>query len=357
MPIITSGSPHVPEEELDFQDAAENEGGPTYQIAGDESRVERPILLVDYGDISKAVRCFIGYPSLQGATGDAAFISRVLPDGYPDILDVDNQPYCWATAVVKGDGLAVLDQSPTGAPFGKRARLRILYSTVSYEVLHDSLCEFVPEDGQDDPLAGYPDEACMLRYITRNPDYYTRIVTVPRALMRMVYQEGDRNVRLSTSTVSVAATVGVDRGPAVMEGIGKNEGGQRLEYVWHFVPEQAVPHTAIANAIGRVNSFTFDRGKYPPGTVRLDAARPVFGRTQTGLRVRHVRYTFTYAPKFDLAGNERGHNYFLRVVSRHDAETVLDYRLITSNGLDSGTAAFGTYDFAKLFRPEPGSAL
>lgn len=344
MPIITLENG----DQLQFWDKAEDIGGPIYQFANDGSRVERPVQVL-YNQINLARLAFLGYPFIVEEEG-VRYISRQVPHVYEDLYDLSLNPYMYATAIQRGDGIRVADTSPiTGGPAGVLAQLRVVYNALTYKVRTDAemavLFPFIPEgESQDNPLSDInrPDEASLARYVTRRYKPFQRVITVPRALPWFVLEAGDAEISAATATTPA-------RGPVVMEGIGKPETGIVLEYIHHLRPD--IPWNAIEQAMGKINEFTFDG--FEPETLLCEPPEIIPVISPLGEIIHDIIFRFRYLPKVALDGVAKGHNWFLHNVKRTAAPLhVLDYRLVTTTGDATGTTVFQKFDFSKLFRPD-----
>jgi hypothetical protein len=319
-------------------------GGPMFQFADDASRIERPIQFRNWQLLPYFVRDMLGdVYSLFGR------IYRLTPHHYDLFLTPDGQrPWLYAKAIQRLEG-----KSPTpglqflnAGPFFDMALLRVTYVDLTYEVLEDFDYKmiFVPESGQANPLAGGHDEATLARYVTRIPRPLGHVVSLPRALPRWVLEDGDKGYTVSPQTP----------GPALFEGVGKVEPGMTLEYIWHMIPRNNIPWTAIRNCMGKLNMFSFDSGLWPKGTLLMEPPEIMPVTSPTGRRTANIKYRFQYVARINNAGEEKGWNYQLRVTPRASGSDILDYRAITMSGLSTGDPTHKFADFAYLFRSEGG---
>ena len=337
--------------DTEFWDVAENEGGPTFSFADDASRVERPIH-IRYSDLRLAVANFIGYSYLDQTNDEIPYIKRVVPHHFGGMLNLDGEDWLYCTAVQRADGVSVLSRDPvSGMPKGQLARLRLLYQSLTYNIVEDAdpLMTFTPvHEEQENPLAGYPDEATLARYVTRKGVLFTRTITIPQSFLRVELDPGDIPSIAATETENA-------KGGVVMEGIGKQEGGIDLEYTHWLRPE--LPLNTIMEALGCINEFLFD-GRFPALTLLFTGAEWESKTTPNGQRVYNVKYKFKFLPKIDKTGTPRGHNAFLRFIKRGSSPNHLDYRNLSTTGqLDddgnpTGERVYFRYDFSWLFRPE-----
>lgn len=353
-------------DELVFRDQAEGFGGPLKNFAADACRIERPILL-DPGDLGKANRVFCGYSTLLNGTladgKEVRYISRVLPDWYEDSQHQkpNGDPFLWASAVQRCDGVAVYDtEDPhSSAPRGLRERAHVLYTNRTHPLLEDShaAMRFKPARGQENPFGdSYPDEATLARFVTRKPKPISRVITVPRSILKWVIEADDE---------PLSGKGAGDPGPPVFEGTGVSEGGILFEYTWHEVPSKDVtvdkplPEPCVGwktwiRYINTVNKYEFDG--FDPGTLMCMTPEGILGTSVNGEPVWTIIYRLLYLPKRDLQGNYRGHNAFLRSL-KYKGELTLDYRYLTIDGKANGQRLLREEDFAFLFRPEqPGGA-
>lgn len=365
--IVNHENPGTP---FTFLDVAQSEGGPQVSMAADGSRVDRWVQ-IESGYLGLARRVFVGYSRLDATPALVPFIRRYPPHGYEDeqFLDPNGKPWLFAKSVERSDSLNVSSTSAvSGAPRGLLDRAHVVYSHTTYDVVLDSdpTMLFSPEAGgqpdpgdgsltvtQPNPLAGYPDEATLNRYVTRRYRSLSRTISLPRAIPMWVLESGD------TGYTGTAA------GPPVFEGLGRSENGSDLQYIWHEVPnisalagnrpEPCVGMTTIGKAMNTVNRYTFD-GIYAPGTLLFNNYDVHETRNVRGERVWNITYFMRYLPKYDRSATPtpRGHNAYLRAVPRSNVaeKTWLDYRYLSLTGLTAGQRTYPSSDFADLFRPE-----
>lgn len=363
-------------ETLDFEDQAENFGGPRHQWSTDNSRITRPIRCA-YSDIKKAVRVFLGYPLLIGTVGGRDYISRAEPAIYPNMTDLYNQPWLYAMAIERGDGVAVYrtGAAPEKAPRGEKAQMHVVYSGLPYEVKNDfdPIMMFDPTGSQNNPLSsqGAPDEATFSRYCEIHLQLGSRTLSIPRPLLRRVYEANDISVANSTGGSYVLASVGTEPGPPIMEGISRQEGTIVLKVTHYEVP--IVPYKAIENCIGTISPYPL---KITPLRIEIAAKILVYQapeikpiRLANGARAWNITHTWKGIVKRRLDGSVASANQFLQVFKRKIGANVkdsLDYREITSTGLSRDLSADNVpaypypptgYDHCDVMRPPLSSDL
>lgn len=354
-------------ETLTWWDQADGIGGPQKHFATDACRIERPILTRP-GEFGKAVRWFLGYSELveeDDANGKKIrWIKRVLPHAYEDPQHFGENVGKWlyASALQRGDSVAVYDtdEPDSDAPRGLQDRGYVLYTHRTYDVdVSRSKLIFVPQPGQDNPLAQNDDEATLARYVTRRPKPLSRIVTVPRAIASYVIEDGDKP--LSNSGPG-------EPGPPLFESTGFPESGWTFEYIWHDVPskkrnnnngagtterpEPCVGFKRIGLAMNTVNKYDFDG--FEAGTLMCMPPDLVMAVDVRGQPIWTITYRFAYLPHYDRDDppTARGWNAFLRAFEKTDGTLTLDYRYATLGGTIADDYIFREHDFARLFRPE-----
>lgn len=343
-----------PIDTLTFQDKAENYGGPVYSNATDASRIERPIQC-KYGDIKKAVKCFLGYSLVDQDVAGHRFLKRFLPNEFPRNRDLFNQPWLYATAFQRIDGVGVADHyglrgATDCTPKGQLARGTVLYTSLPYELVYDDVMpSFSPAPGQANPLSPYglPDEATLARFCEIDIKPSVRTITLPRPLLHRCYETGDTDVNTN------AAVVGTVAGPPIMEGVSRQEGVEALEITHHQLPY--VPLPQIEACMGTANAYPINLP--PPWSLTLAARvyvyqgagiRPI--RLATGVRAWTITHRWRGIIKIRKDGTFADANQFLQVVRRSGSES-LDYRRVTADGLPTGDPPFPLADHAQLFRP------
>lgn len=294
------------------------------------SRVERPVL-VGWREVSQAKQDFLGFSQVKVAGADS-YISRTIPHAYEGETDTQGLPWLWAQDVPNVEAMGARGKRASGAPDFEQALMTVLYTSRTYGVFDDNNPGLqgaaADPNGAANPLDGLPDEATLLRYVTKLYKPTNRAITIPRALMQWVPQ-------------------GAEPAAPIMEAIGKREPGIELTYVHHLRPD--VPRAAIAQAMGKVNDAAFDG--YEAGTLLCNEPdiEPIV--LPIGEIAYDVHFHFRYLPKYDLSGTPRGHNWFLRCWTQAGV-TSIDYRRVNTKSDGTGTDVFPTFNFMKLFRPD-----
>jgi hypothetical protein len=311
----------------------EAHGSPVEQLADDQARVVRE-LLCDWDDRAPLAANLVGWPTLVTA-GGVTYISRVTPHGYTGLTKADGTPFLYATAVnrIAGEGSSSVTASGENTRYnadgggvvdvqGDTCRLLVEYRSPLYDIVEDTDCIGTAPS----PLAGYPDEGTLLRYVERYLEPAYRADRIPRGLFKTV-EASPRVVLESLNKVHAAAT---------------------LVYVHKMRPD--VPYLAILNTTGRINSTAFDNGRFPAGVLYCQPPRMRTYMSALGQRLYDFRFAFSLAYNVDASGTAQGWNG--PYVQRNDAANKLDYTLLTTTGLSGGQKLYPAADFTKLFQPD-----
>lgn len=230
-----------------------------------------------------------------------------------------------------------------GQPDYLDARVTLLFSSLPYRIRPDT--EVLGSPGRT--LAGLPDEGDALRrgirrYITRSARPAGKLITIPG---NFLYYE-NTNVPIPGSSATFFQ-------PAL-----------DLQYVWHHVPEEALPTQAWINIPGSVNSEVFDG--WPAETLLCQNPTFRYSNSVFGKPQYDVTYTFRFLPNWDppppngngaaVTGTARGHNYFPRI---DPTDGKVKYIRAKTRGLHflghviaTGSSPYRTADFTALFRPD-----
>lgn len=322
------------------------------------------IICVAGGAVNTAISDFMGSVSVENAgvdgDGQHRYISRVLPHRFPGkehlivqgISNIKRQAFDIDFTIADSVGLpadgGVITNitgnatDGTGLPIYKLAELTLQYVMPTFKIKTDEQVY-----GEDVPYYGYPDEGQAIangyrthsRYISRYIKRSGKMQTLPRGLLR------DNTA---------------EKRP-ILEAIAINEAVSTWEYIWHQVPDDALPEVAWTLAQNTVNSVEFD-GR-PPGTLLFAGDPEVHPEPNpfTGQMLNSVKYTFhsfMLTDQDETPAAIRGHNYVRRLV-RTGAGPTYVYKLkvvkMTSDGVGTlpGTVIFPDFDFRKLFRPDP----
>lgn len=314
----------------------EAHGSPVESLADDQARVVRD-LTCDWNDRATLAANLVGWPTLVTA-GGVTYISRVTPHGYTGLARADGTPFLWVTAAnrIAGEGISkptdsgentkyTADDGGTGLlPTIQELTCHMIveYRSPLYDIVEDTDCI----GASPSPLAGYPDEGTLLRFVERYLEPAYRADRIPKGLFK-----------------TVEATPRV-----VAEPLNKIHAAATLVYVHKQRPD--VPYLAMLNTTGRVNSVAFDGGRFPAGTLYCQPPKMRQYMSALGQRLYDFRFAFSLAYNVDASGVAQGWNG--PYVQRNDAANKLDYTLLTTTGLSGGQKLYPTADFTKLFQPD-----
>lgn len=336
---------------LEYVEVVDDPCSPRGHMENDHSEVAR-VILVDWEFVQVAARLFLGYPvrktnapvggGIKPAPG-FNWIARCPPEYHPDWLEpTTNAPFLYATdfefepwgVPEDGDQWNRLEDTAVY----NLAKCTITYNTRSYDVYPGD----VKIAGED-----VVDESALTRFVTFNPNPSGEYLSVKQGVFKFVDYP--------------AAARPVPGAP------GKIEPADRLQIVWHEVPQLCVglptlnpgllKDYPIDRIMGRVNSTEFAGAA--PGTLLCEAPAITRYRAATGARVCDVQYNFRYLPRGSTIPNglggtvsNVGHNVIL------DADTApWVYREVTIDGAPAAyPAAAGKHiyddaEFRDLFRP------
>lgn len=324
------------------------------------------IIHVAGGAVDQAITDFMGSVTVEnaGVSGGKQhrYISRTLPHNLPNkthlyvqgiptikrtVFDID---FNIANDIgLPAEGATVTNVTGgffdgTALPIYKIAEMTLQYVMPTFKIKSDNA--IVSDDTTlGNPYLGFPDEGYAIsrgyrtysRYISRYIKRSGRMQTIPRGLLR------DNTA---------------EKRP-ILEAVAINENVATFEYIWHQVPDDALPELTWVQAQNSVNQYDFD-GR-PAGTLLFSGDPEVTPEPNpiTGQMLNSVKYTFhsfLLLDKDETPEAVRGHNYIRRLVAVGDpAVYKLKVVKMTSDGLGvlPGTVIFPDFDFQKLFRPDP----
>jgi hypothetical protein len=260
----------------------------------------------------------LGYPTVMTGTGGVKYISRLTPAHHPDFLDPKGNPFVFVTRIPKLEGLGFRDKTADDTSQYEKARLTVVYETLTYEVLEDSEVH----------TAGVPDESRLLRFVTVRVKPYAEFLTLPRGALKWV----------ATGQ------------PSVNFGLPLLVPTFQVDITWHLVPLSNIPFINISDALGTINdaAFVTPLGSFPAGTLLMlvPDINPV--RSALGDRLYDIEYHLKY--KAPIAGGGGDHNYFLRPTGDAPPNDLV-WTQVTRDGLSGGTKLYRSTDFKKLFKP------
>jgi hypothetical protein len=312
---------------------------PRGSFATDNVQATR-VLEVDWANLYPFARSVVGYPVLRsfldGGSGNLVrYVSRVTPMPYSALLRSPDSfgtlgPFMYATDILEWHGVGQYSiDLATGTATYPRARLTVVYSTLTYDVAEDALC--VPPAG---PLAALnkPDEGYYLtRHFTRFWRPAQRVDFVPFGAM------------ITVDDVTAANRLPVRRGIPFYVPLAD------VTYVQHACPY--VPSKAIQAAVNKINATAFDNDRFPAETLLCltPDIQPYF--SPIGDRLYNLVWRFKWQPNVDAGGTPRGWNYFHWKKPGVTPATI-DYAPVSTTGLSTGTKMYRTTEFRDLLRPD-----
>lgn len=312
-----------------------SQGGIEVQLANDASRITAPVQ-VAWEDWQVAAQSFVGYPRLVEA-GGIRWISRNLPLPYYSLANPDGDHWLYATSVSRVEGISPDGTDSEGCPAYKKARIWLVFNSVTYDILPDDSSLLMGSLGST-----AADEGTLKRYVS-GPfwQHKNRQISLRRGVFKSVWQTGDPT---TGSGAHITNTL--------LEGLGFPEPGAEVTYIWHQVPASALPLVAIANCMGKVNSTQFDL--FPAGTLLYENPGVRHYVSAVGQPTVDVTQRFTWMPRVARYGTavQRGWNWMLTFLKSASgvATPHYDYREYKLNG--TGANPFASADFTSLFRPD-----
>lgn len=349
---------------FEFAENAADEASPIELFAADSARAVRNLYIFNATQLRRfrAAKALLGYgrTSLHTGAVDRVCLTRQLPAGYPTPPDPDvnpeAEPYQWARAITRSEPCGVpTGVSTQGASEYVSYRMTVEYSALPFYVKPDS--EVLAEAG---PLAAtadgpaLPDEGDALRrglyysrYVSKFVEESTVLLTLREGFMRFLAKSKD------------------DKTFVLPKGVPYTQSRCMVRYVWHEVPEDALPRKAIEASINTINNATFD--VYAPGTLLFKSLSERLMQAPFGGRLWEVIYHFIWSPNVQtfalttpdgdpLPPAQLGWNSVLRV--RDDLSGGMANKL---NGLayesvidatGAGRTPYRESDFSALFRPD-----
>lgn len=241
-------------------------GSPEAQLGSDSSQCVR-MFDCDWEDRYQFAKSILGFTSLA-FNNENPYLSRRIPHFYKFDQETTfaGPRTLFATKIVKIEGLgepSVFSEFQSGGepvtafsygstgPVGKypKARLHVLYQTLTYDVLTDA-----ETTAENNPLGHglpYPVEYTGVRYVTKLSRPSVEALTTPQGAYKRVHPAG--------SAVASAAY-------PVQWGVARVIGTDILQLTWHQIPQKNIAHKLFnpttsndyMNAtLGKVNDNTF----------------------------------------------------------------------------------------------------
>lgn len=337
---------------------AEVDGSPEGNLYFDKGMITRRFH-VAYENLDDVIAAFtgsvaiaVGGTDLDDETKLVRTLTRTIPHSMPrrskmfvqGISNITNMKQCEIINWPESANIApVIEGHIDGNQFDGTGTARywmceigLQYVMPSFKIKADSEVTIVTGP---DPLLGLPDEGTAIaygypfsRYITRHIKHMGKMLTIPRGLLK-----------------------GSD-GKLILEAIAIQENVAMFEYTWHQVPEAAIPELTWIAAQGTVNDAVFD-GR-PAGTL-LFAGDPEVRMDPNPLTEEYmatIKYQFhslcipddTVTPPV-----VRGHNYVRKVIDNKIKPVEFSSDGV---GVATGSRVFKSFDFRRLFRPDPIAA-
>lgn len=283
----------------EFVGRANPGASPRSLFAVDSSRLTA-VYDVPWNDRTLNVMAILGFPEVV-TRGAGRFVTRNVPDVHPDFQGHPgraNNPFLWATRITDVVGLGVpADRVMISGRETARyltARLTVQYDIHTYDIATDG--EMIAAGAVD--ANGNPDEASLLRYVTK--------IVKPKG----------RNIGVTAGAFFYAEDP--NKGQQFQGSPPKLMATTDLTLIWHQVPLTAIPQrtwnpeltpasaAAADDYLGHVNSVPF--ANQPAGTVLYLGADVRAKRSALGDRIFDVEY------HFDVFSE--GHNKVPRVAPR-----------------------------------------
>ena len=274
---------------------------PEMEFRDDGTTVTRTYLIpwTSYRQVAADV---LGYPEIETKHA-RQYISRNLPDAFPELANSLGNPYLFATAIKSVQGLGVPDggnmQSQSDVAVYKYARVSVVYETLTYEILSDKQ---MVNAGLVDRW-GNPDESTLRRYVTKVIKPSAEYLSLPQG---------------SFQYVVASAPAGL----AVIGQPGKITPVYDMSLTWHHVPREAIGSLlynaglttpVLDQAIGKVNVKPFAGCMAGTLLCMPPDIRPI--RSPLGDRIYDVEYRFKWLNLGTVpvgifgAGDPIGHNH------------------------------------------------
>jgi len=337
---------------------------------------------VDMGtdQIKRKTRALLGYATVgtdtngggaDGYTGTwpvtRRWINRVVPHEYTGFNELAYEP-------IKGLGnlyaSEVMRAYPHGRTLGIEPNGQARYTNFVFQVRYDRVPWHVRKDDDvtpgdvfsplyvaaPDPTIGKvsrPDEGywmlfpgghLLTRYVSRHVTDCPRMWEIPNGMLKY-----------SEFALIGVASAGLPVGFPVVQF------RQRVTYIWHGVPYQAIPRNAIAKNGGRVNRAPIDG--YPIGTLLFESSREVNRQDYLGQWVADIEYNFMFMPNYDKLGEAYNGGFMgWNSVPRVMPGGIFRYAPVTTDGGAPTPGDFSRYPvgntpymlghFDDLFRPD-----
>lgn len=300
------------------------EGSPVEQVSLERGAATRRIR-VAWEDRDQARLDFIGYPSLELSGFGGWYIYRTIPHSYP------GKPHLFCVGSPQSEGVQPLGIDDDDLGENTYAKLQLNYAHPTYFIVDDD--ELMDTIGLPVPHEGAALEMGWRysRYITKLEKPSVQILSINKGHMWL----------LDTQPVPL------------LEGFPRRLPQREIIYTWHQVPLLAYPRKVIDSALGCINSVAFDG--HEPETLYFDAADPRpspsgFSIDGEPLFLYDVQFKFIYKPNYDLdiiPVTARGWNWVLR--KKQNGK--FGFVKMNSEPDGTGTSAFASFDFRKLFVP------
>lgn len=348
-----------------FGENSADDPSPVELWSSDSARAIRNFYVFNATQLRRlqAAKALLGFNKvkLDNDTG-RVYLTRRLPASYPAVADADTNPkalpYMWARSISRSEPVgASTSMSPQGASEYPAYRMSCEFMALPFFVREDD--QVLAQEGPLAANAGtgaraLPDEGDALRESILNTRYVSRFIedgsltlSIRQGMMKFVNPGVGKN--------------GEPKDFVLPQGLLFNQLRATVRYIWHEVPQDAVPTQAIANAVNTVNGEEFDG--FQAGTLLFKTlGQRLMQAPFGGQRLWEMTYVMSYVPNpqtYVVTGQPRlhlGHNAILR--SRADLPggvgnplNSLAYERVVD--VTSSRPPYQTSSFPALFRPDP----